>query len=71
MNPSWFRHPIARFKSRIRMVQWGAFERRNGFGMPYIDFKHFIRLWPNPGFTIGPLHWCRAYGWGRDHYGRR
>jgi len=68
--PSWFRHPIRRFKSRLRMIQWGAHTRQNGFGEAYTDYRNFIRLWPNPGFTVGPFHWCRASGFGK-HYDRR
>lgn len=24
------------------------------------DRKSFIRIWPNPGWTINGRHWCRA-----------
>lgn len=34
---------------RIRMVEWGKRQK-------------FIRLYPNPGFTIGSKHWCKAKG---------
>ena len=52
--PSIFRHPIQRFKDRIRFV----YGRRSDV--------NYIRLWPNPGFmvTVGPwqVKWSKHRG---------
>lgn len=32
---------------RIRLYEWN-------------DRQSYIRLWPNPGWTINGRHWCRA-----------
>lgn len=64
--------PLARFKAKARFIQWGEFTNvRSGrvgelYGqtepevVEYRDFASFIRLWPNPGFTVAGRHWCRS-----------
>ena len=40
---------MTRFKSKIRYLA--------------LANRWYIRFYPNPGFQLGPIHWCVACRW--------
>lgn len=47
-----YKHRVGERTSSIQFWQWG---------------DQFIAFYPNPGFQILDLHWCRDKGWHEAH----
>ena len=68
-RPKAVRHPVKRYKHKMRGIGVGTKVEDLGIvydenGQPYHalvgrDRKHYVRFYPNPGFTILGWHWCR------------